>query len=126
MYRILLVLAILFSQKLYAQCIWLNQTKMKGTIGKYPVVVTLAMPDHCFSDCATIGEYYYTSKNKKIDLCDSGGDRIVETADGRETGYFILNDWDKKVGQTVTGTWYTMSGDKSFPVTLKVISKKNM
>ena len=106
-----------------AQTIWTNETKLKGTIGKYEIVMTLAIPFGGGNSCFTVGEYYYLSKKKNIDLCSVDDEKIIEKVDGNETGYFILNDWEKKIGEAVVGIWYTMDGKKSYPVTLKVIGK---
>jgi hypothetical protein len=106
-----------------SQTIWMSETKLKGTIGKYEIVITLGVPYGGGSSCFVIGEYYYLSSKKKINLCAEDNRRIIETVKGKETGYFILNEWDKKVGQKVVGSWYTMDRRKSYPVNLKVISK---
>lgn len=108
-----------------SQVIWTNKTKLKGSVGKYPINMTLAMPYGGGSTCITVGEYCYLSNKRQIELCSEDGERIVEQVNGTETGFFILEDWDKKIGQTVLGTWYSMDETKKFPVTLKVISKSN-
>jgi hypothetical protein len=106
-----------------AQTIWTSETKLKGTIGKYEIVMTLAVPYGGATPYFIVGEYYYSSKKKNIDLCSEDDEKIIERVDGNETGYFILGDWDKKIGQPVVGSWHTMDGKKSYPVTLKVIGK---
>ncbi len=106
-----------------SQTIWMDETKLKGTIGKYEIVMTLANPYGGATSCYTIGEYFYVSKKKKINLCSGEDEKIIENINGKDTGYFIINNWDKKVGQTVVGSWHTMDGKKSYPVTLKVIGK---
>ena len=106
-----------------SQTIWMSETKLKGTIGKYEIVITLAVPYGGASSCFTIGKYFYVSKKKEIDLCSGDDEKIIESVDGKESGYFIINKWDKKIGQTVVGSWHTMDGRKSYPVNLKVISK---
>ncbi len=108
-----------------AQTIWISETKLKGTIGKYEIVMTLAVPYGGATPCFTIGKYYFSSKKKTIDLCSGDDEKIIERVDGNETGYFILKDWDKKIGQTVVGSWHTMDGKKSYPVSLRVIGKGN-
>jgi hypothetical protein len=105
------------------QSIWTNATKFKGTIGKYEIAMTLAVPYGGASACTTIGKYYYMSKKINIDICSQDDEMFIESVNGKETGYFILKNWDKKVGQTVIGIWHTMDGKKSFPVHLKVIGK---
>ena len=117
---IMLVFFLSFSQ-LNAQTIWTDETKLKGTIGEYEIVMTLAIPYGGATSCFTIGEYYYSSKKKNIDLCSEDDEKIIERVDGKETGYFILKDWNQKIGQTVVGSWHTMDGKKSYPVALKVI-----
>jgi hypothetical protein len=107
-----------------AQTVWMNETKLKGTIGKYPIAMILASPYGGASSCITIGKYYYVSKKKAIDLCSEDDEKIIERIDDTETGYFVLNDnWDKKIGQVVLGKWYTMDGRKSYPVILRVVGK---
>jgi hypothetical protein len=41
----------------------------------------------------------------------------------KETGYFLIYDWNKNVGQTVTGLWTSMDGRKQYAVKLKVVGK---
>ncbi len=106
-----------------AQTIWTSETKLKGTIGKYEIVMTLAVPYGGATPYFIVGEYYYSSKKKNIDLCSEDDEKIIERVDGNETGYFILGDWNKKIGQPVVGSWHTMDGRKSYPVNLKVIGK---
>lgn len=106
------------------QIIWTSETKLKGTIGEYPIVMTLAIPLGGASTCLVIGEYCYASKKKNIDLCSEDEYKIIESVDGYETGYFILNnDWEKKIGTTIFGSWHSMDGKKSYPVNLKVTGK---
>ena len=106
-----------------AQTVWTSKTKMRGTVGKYEIMMTLAIPYGGGSQCFTIGEYYYLSQKRKIDLCSSDDERIIETVNGKKTGYFVIPDWDKKVGQTVLGTWYSMDRTRIYPVRLKVLTK---
>ena len=106
-----------------AQTIWISETKLKGTIGKYEIVMTLAVPYGGANQCFTIGEYYYSSKKKNIDLCSKDDEKIVERVNGKETGYFILGNWNKDIGQLVVGSWHTMDGKKSYLVSLRVIRK---
>ncbi len=121
----ILFIATLFLTFSYAnsQTIWMSETKLKGTIGKYEIVITLAVPNGGATPCFTIGKYFYVSKKKEIDLCSGDDGKIIESVDGKESGYFIINKWDKKIGQTVVGSWHTMDGRKSYPVNLKVIGK---
>ena len=106
-----------------AQTIWTSETKMRGTIGGYEIVMTLAIPNGGASTCFTIGKYYYVSQRRNIDLCSNDDQRIIERVDGKATGYFVIAYWNKAIGQTVTGRWYSMDRRKSYPVTLKVIGK---
>jgi hypothetical protein len=123
--RKIFILSVFFLSYSYAnaQTIWTDETKFKGTIGDYDIVMTLAVPYGGATPCFTIGKYYYASKKKDIDLCSEDDEKITERVDGKETGYFILKDWNKKIGQTIVGSWHTMDGKKSYPVTLKVIDK---
>jgi hypothetical protein len=125
MKNLLLVIILNFiSNSIDAQTIWTNTAKLKGTIGTYEIAMTLAVPYGGATPCFTIGEYYYLSKKKIIDLCSDDDVKIIERVNGKSTGYFVLNNWDKRVGQTVLGKWYTMDGKKSYPVSLKVISRE--
>ena len=49
-----------------AQTIWISETKLKGTIGKYEIVMTLAVPYGGATPCFTIGKYYYSSKKRLL------------------------------------------------------------
>ncbi len=102
----------------------IDETKLEGTIGNYKISMTLAIPYGGATSCFTIGEYYYTSIKNDINLCEGDDRKLLEIVDGKNTGYFILEAWDKKIGETVRGIWYTMDGVKSYPVTLKVIGKR--
>ena len=106
-----------------SQTIWTSETKLKGTVGKQNIMMTLAIPFGGASSCTVVGEYYYASIKKNINLCSEDDEKIIKQFDGKETGYFILKDWDKKIGQQIVGAWYSMDGKKSYPVTLKVIGK---
>jgi hypothetical protein len=109
---------------LYAQTIWTSQTTVSGFVGKYEIRMKLAIPYGGATSCFTIGEYYYTNSKGKIFLCSSDDVKIVESVNGKETGYFILDsDWNKKVGQTISGNWYSLTKRVSYPVVLKVIAK---
>ena len=121
----LFILSVFFLSHSYvnSQTIWTEETKLKGTIGQYEIAMTLGVPYGGGTPCFTIGEYYYSSKKKKIRLCSEDDEKIIERVGGNETGYFILKDWNKKIGQTVVGSWHSMDGKKSYPVALKVIGK---
>ena len=107
-----------------AQMMLTNETIFSGFVGKYEIRMKLAVPYGGATSCLTLGEYYYTRNKGKIDLCESDGGRIVESVKGKESGYFLLNgEWNKNIGQTISGTWYSMLNNKSFPVVLKVITK---
>jgi len=47
-----------------AQTIWTSETKLKGTIGKYEIVMTLAVPYGGATPYFIVGEYYYSSKKR--------------------------------------------------------------
>lgn len=107
-----------------SQTIWLGKTNYQGTIGTYGIKMTLAIPYGGATSCFIIGEYYYTSQNKTINLCSPDGKKIIETVNGKETGYFIFDeDWNKKVGEKLSGTWYSSDGKTSYSVSLTVKSK---
>ena len=120
---ILLSGLLLLSSLIKAQTFWTEQTKLKGTVGKYDIFMTLAIPVGGATPCFTIGEYHYTSTKKSIDLCSGEDERLIERVNNTATGYFVLDDWNKGVGQTVTGIWSSMDGRKKYPVRLKVIEK---
>ena len=120
----LIVVTIFCFQAANAQMMLTNETILSGFVGKYEIRMKLAVPYGGATSCLTLGEYYYMRNKGKIDLCDSGEGRIVESVKGKESGYFVLDsDWNKKIGQTISGTWYSLSNNKTFPVVLKVISK---
>jgi hypothetical protein len=101
-----------------------NETVFSGFVGKYEIRMKLAVPYGGTTSCLSIGEYFYTKNKGKIDLCTDIDGRIVESVKGKESGYFILNEaWNKRVGQTISGTWYSMLNDNTYPVVLKVIAK---
>lgn len=106
-----------------AQTIWTEETRLKGTIGKYDIFMTLAVPYGGATPCLVIGKYHYGNIKKYLDLCSEDEGVIVERVNNKETGYFLINDWNKSIGQTVTGLWLSMDGRKKFPVKLKVVSK---
>jgi len=109
---------------IHSQTIWTSQTTFSGFVGKYEIRMKLAIPYGGATSCFTIGEYFYTNSKGKIFLCSSDDVKIVESVNGKETGYFILDsDWNKKVGQTISGKWYSLSKKVSYPVVLKVIAK---
>ena len=124
MKKLLILSTMLLNLEFYnSQTIWTNETKFEGTIGSYGIVMTLAIPYGGATQCFTTGEYYYSKVNKRIDLCSEDDEKIIERVEGNETGYFVLKDWNKEIGQTVVGSWYTIDGAKSYPVVLKVIGK---
>lgn len=120
---ILLSGLLLLSSLIKAQTFWIEETKLKGTIGKYDIFMTLAFPYGGASQCFTIGKYHYMSTKKSIDLCSGEDEKIIERVNNKATGYFVIKNWNKDVGQTVTGIWSSMDGRKKYPVKLKVIGK---
>ena len=66
---------------------------------------------------------FLTDNKKYIDLCSEEEGIIVERVNNKETGYFLIYDWNKNVGQTVTGLWTSMDGRKQYAVKLKVVGK---
>lgn len=127
MKKVLLVsIAIFFANLMFAQTVWTDETMYSGFVGRYEIRMTLAVPYGGGNSCLVIGDYYYTSVRSKMSLCSGvdDNDRIYETANGRRTGYFVLNGaWNKRVGQTISGTWYSLLKHTSYPVVLKVIGK---
>jgi hypothetical protein len=103
--------------------VYLNTTKMEGAIGNNKIVMELSVPYGGASNCIFIGNYYYVKYNNPIHLCSVDGEKIMESVNGKETGYFIIKDWDKKIGETTNGKWYTIDGYKSYPVSLTIIAK---
>ena len=121
---ILLILSIFCFYFTKSQMILTNETVFSGFVGKYEIRMKLAVPYGGATSCLSIGEYFYTKNKGKIDLCTDIDGRIVESVKGKESGYFILNEaWNKRVGQTISGTWYSMLNDNTYPVVLKVIAK---
>jgi len=124
MKKILIITCLLFfSSFAKAQTIWTEETKLKGTIGKYDIFMTLAVPYGGATGCLVIGKYHYGTNKKYIDLCSEEEGIIVERINNKETGYFLIYDWNKSVGQTVTGLWTSMDGRKQYAVKLKVVGK---
>ena len=123
--KILLINCFLFFRIycLTAQTIWTDETKLRGTIGNMEIAITLAVPYGGATSCFVIGKYYYLKIGKYIDLCSEDDDFIIERVNGNATGYFIIRAWNKKIGQSVYGTWSSMDGSKRYPVTLKVVGK---
>jgi hypothetical protein len=120
-----IILSFLFFNSINAQTFWTEQTMFSGFVGRYEIRMTLAIPVGGGNQCFTIGEYYYTSDKGKISLCSSDDGRIVESYKGKKTRYFVLNgDWNKRIGQTISGTWYSLTKNKSYPVVLKVTGKR--
>lgn len=123
--KILLINCFLFFSIhcLSSQTIWTDETTLRGTIGNMEIAITLAVPFGGATPCFVIGKYYYLKIGKYIDLCSDSNDIIIERVNGNATGYFIIKDWNKKIGQSVYGTWSSMDGRKRYPVTLKVVGK---
>ena len=120
----LIVIAFFCLQASNAQIRLVDETIFSGFVGKYEIRMKLAIPYGGATGCFTVGEYYYMRDKGKIDLCSSSEDRIVESVKGKETGYFVLDtDWNKRVGETISGKWYSLLNTRSYPVVLKVISK---
>ena len=121
---IIILVSILFVNAIQAQVIWVNETIFSGFVGKYEIRMKLGVPYGGGSRCTTIGEYYYMRDKGRIALCASQDERIIESDKGKETGYFILDtDWNKGVGQTISGNWYSLLNNRTYPVVLKVIAK---
>jgi hypothetical protein len=119
-----ITIAILFVNAIHAQMIWVNETIFSGFVGKYEIKMKLGVPYGGGSECLVIGEYYYMRDKGKIALRSTEEGRIVERDKGKASGYFILNgDWNKNVGQAITGYWYSLLNSRSYPVLLKVIAK---
>jgi hypothetical protein len=120
-----ITIAILFVNAIHAQVTFSQQTSFSGFIGKYEIRMILAIQTGGMTSCFFVGEYYYKNNKDKMRLCADEEGRVIESINGKETGYFIFNeDWDKKVGQTLTGHWYSLlNGNRDYPVVLKVIGK---
>lgn len=122
---LIFVFVIAFNCISFSQAQMSDLTKLEGKIGEYPVVMDLGYLVGGMSVCMVSGSYFYKSKKVIIDLCSEDGEKFVENLNGDETGYFTLDDWEKKVGQIVTGTWHSMDDSKSYPISLKVMKKSN-
>lgn len=121
---ILITVSVFLIQVAKAQMILTNETIFSGFVGKYEIRMKLGVPYGGATSCFTLGEYYYTKNKGKIDLCGGSDGSIVESVNGKDVGYFVFNGpWNKNVGQTISGNWFSLVKNKSYPVVLKVIAK---
>ena len=114
-----------FALQTKSQTVWMEETKLIGHVGKYEIVMKLAIPYGGANNCFVIGEYFYTSQKKPIALCAEEENKIYESVNNKYTGYFVIHNWNKKIGQMVYGSWHSMDGKRSYPVKLKVFGKGN-
>ena len=106
----------------------------KGTIGDQPIHLNFYLPGNWYN--FDTGDYYYDKFKKEISLQgtemvtgDEKIQKIYETVDGKQTGYFTFDSPDYFLGElfdnpTITGKWYSMDGSISHKVTLTRISSK--
>ena len=110
----------LSSQTLYVSYIF------KGTIGTNPIVMTFLVSDHFYN--YDQGSYYYTRIGTPIqfrgqDISEIGADgsqKLIETVNGKKTGYFLFTNLDVMNAKKIVGRWYTMDGKSSYPVFLNL------
>ena len=103
----------------------------KGTIGAKSIVLTFLVSDHFYN--YDQGSYYYTKQKKKIgfrgpDFSEIGADstqKMIETVNGKKTGYFVFTNLDVMSPKKIIGKWYSMDGKTSFPVVLKFDKTKD-
>lgn len=119
MRTLILILLAFVSLNTSAQVVWFNKTKLKGKIGDQNIVMVLAIPYGGNTACVVVGEFYYVGKNKDypFDLCSSYNERI----ESENNGFFLIDEWCKEKGQSVSGTWTSKDGTVTKPVKLKVV-----
>ena len=89
----------------------------KGTIGSNEIVLTFEVPNKFWNNYE--GTYYYTKYNKTIEFSGSIEDnaKLIESVDGKETGYFVFNNLDV-FAEKIIGKWYSVDEKKSYDVVL--------
>jgi len=95
-----------------------------GTIGNNSVKVTFLELEQMYNWLQ--GYFLYTKYNKKIEFRGEEGvfdgkEKLTESVDGKNTGYFIFYDLDYSKTK-ITGKWYTMDGSKSYDVVLNKVN----
>jgi hypothetical protein len=116
---LVICISIFFSKNLLAQTRFVEY-KFTGAIGNNLITLTFVEPDHFYNYLQ--GYYYYTKYKKKIEFSGEEGVfdgqvKLTETANGKNTGYFVFNNLDYSKNKIV-GKWYTIDGRKSFDVVL--------
>ena len=130
---LILFLTIFLSNRLSAQ-VTFETYKYSGIIGGTTVVMTF-YANEC-AGCRVTGDYYYTKYNKKIELQSENEVKIIESVNGKNTGYFIFKgatqagtynpDADGgpaayEFPDKLIGKWYTMDGTKFYDVILTIV-----
>ena len=120
----------LFLIKASAQTIYSSYI-FKGTKGNTKIVMTFLVPDHFYDfDQGS----YYSTKNKKtisfkgpamLDIKPNEATKLIETTNGKQTGYFLFNNLSVLDANDLTGKWYSMNGKTVYPVQLKFFKVKN-
>ena len=119
----------LLSTKLSAQTLYAAYI-FNGSIGKNSIVLTFIVPDHFYN--YDQGSYYYTKNKQKIefrgqDMAEINADgvqKLTETVNGINTGYFIFNNLDVIESKKIVGKWFTMDGKTVYPVVLTLSKTK--
>lgn len=106
----------------------------KGTIGDQPIHLNFYLPENWYN--FDTGDYYYDKFKKTIQLQgeeqvtgEEKIQKIFETVDGKQTGYFIFDSEDYFLGglfgkPNITGKWYSMNGATTHKVVLSKIKSK--
>jgi len=118
-----------FSTKISAQTLYTSYI-FNGSIGNNPIILTFLVPDHFYN--YDQGSYYYTKNKRKIefrgqDMAEIGEDgiqKLTESVNGKNTGYFVFNNLDVLESKKIEGKWFTMDGKTVYPVVLRLAKIK--
>ena len=127
-YKLFIILLFIGIYNLKCQTIY-ESYKFTGTVGNTEIVLTFKIPGNWYN--YDQGEYYYTKYktpilfkgNEQKDLKDKR-QKLIESNNGKETGYFIFysNDYflnDIILGNNIIiGKWYNMDESISYDVIL--------
>lgn len=104
----------------------ITEVRYSGTIGSSAIVLTFEIPSRHYNEVH--GSYYYTQYRKNIVFKDEEGVfegpvKLTEYYNGKPTGYFRFRDLDGfDFPSSLSGKWYSMDGQKSYPVSLRRIN----
>jgi hypothetical protein len=116
---LIFLLAIFISNTVTAQTQY-AEYEYTGKIGNNAINLIFLEPDHFYNHLQ--GVYSYTKYNKRIEFNGEDGEfegkvKLIESVNGKNTGYFVFNDLDYTKNKII-GKWYSMDGSKSFDVIL--------